>query len=59
MVKFYPSRKNIKNYLEDLRATIPDYQRGYSWEQDQVGDFINDLEDESHREETSEYFLAP
>ncbi|GAA3193599.1 DUF262 domain-containing protein [Lentilactobacillus kefiri] len=59
MVKFYPSRKNIKNYLEDLRATIPDYQRGYSWEQDQVGDFINDLEDESHREETSEYFFGP
>ncbi|WP_179394518.1 DUF262 domain-containing protein [Lacticaseibacillus absianus] len=59
MAKFHPERFSIKNYLDDLRATIPDYQRGYSWEQDQVGDFMDDLIDENRRSTGSEYFFGP
>jgi len=34
---------NIKQIFEDKILRVPDYQRGYSWEKEQLSDFWNDL----------------
>ncbi len=54
-----PSRVSLKIFFESLKAEIPDYQRGYSWENDQINDFLNDLNDERKRTKDSEYFFGP
>ncbi|WP_395319215.1 DUF262 domain-containing protein [Fructilactobacillus frigidiflavus] len=36
----------IKEYLTSLNAEIPDYQRGYSWENTQISQFLEDLTEE-------------
>ena len=59
MAQFDSARYKIGKYLSGLRASIPDFQRGYSWEQDQISDFMNDLIDETQRDENSEYFFGP
>ena len=33
----------LSNLFEKIVLRIPDYQRGYSWEQEQLTDFWNDL----------------
>lgn len=53
------NKKFIGEWLESIRAEIPNYQRGYSWEQDQIDDFLNDLNDESLESDSSEYFFGP
>lgn len=35
--------KKMKTFLNDY-YTIPDYQRDYAWEYDQLDDFISDLD---------------
>jgi len=44
----------IKNLLEE-KLTIPPYQRGYAWEEDEVGDFLEDFFE--HIKSKNEYYL--
>lgn len=45
--------RTIASYLQDNTYFVPDYQREYSWEQDQVDDFWQDLEGLLQSQETS------
>ena len=37
-------KKNLSNLLEGKIFCIPDYQRGYAWEQKQWNDFLQDID---------------
>lgn len=51
---------NLKEYLRALSAEIPDYQRGYAWENEQISQFLEDLVEEyianSDKSEKSYFF---
>ena len=51
------SVEGIGHLLSDRLLAIPDYQRAYSWELDEVGELWSDLAD-SIRADSSEYFLG-
>lgn len=48
-------------YLRQLKATIPTYQRSYEWGQDQILDFLEDLNSECDggSDTDSRYFFGP
>lgn len=37
---------NLQEYFRALSAEIPDYQRGYAWENEQISQFLEDLNEE-------------
>jgi uncharacterized protein with ParB-like and HNH nuclease domain len=48
----------LSNLFEKIVLRIPDYQRGYSWEQEQLTDFWNDLSNIFIRIENSFHFTG-
>lgn len=36
--------KSLQELFNNRIFRVPDYQRGYAWEQQQVGEFLDDLE---------------
>lgn len=38
------SQAKLGEFIRSREMKIPDYQRGYEWEEEQVSDFINDIE---------------
>jgi uncharacterized protein with ParB-like and HNH nuclease domain len=42
-------KENVSSFFsnENNQFIIPDYQRAYSWENDQYSDFFNDLYEQS------------
>lgn len=48
---------SMKTYLGN-HYYIPDYQREYSWEEDELNDFVKDLMDTTYIEEESEHFFG-
>src|SRR5688572_24982744 len=49
--------EGIGHVLRDRRLSVPPYQRGYSWEAEEVGDFWWDLR-AAYGSEASQYFLG-
>lgn len=48
----------ISNFLSQHTYYIPEYQRGYSWEQDQLDDFWQDLIQLTNDKDLSNHFLG-
>ena len=38
------NKQNLEQLLAGAVFSIPDYQRGYAWDEEQVNDFINDID---------------
>jgi uncharacterized protein with ParB-like and HNH nuclease domain len=51
------SAEGIGHLLSDRLLAIPDYQREYSWEEDEITELWNDLED-AISSNVPEYFLG-
>ena len=52
--------KSLKNILcdNDLFYQIPDYQRPYSWDKDELSDLIDDLADAHNHNKNEDYFCG-
>jgi Protein of unknown function DUF262 len=49
--------ENIAHMLADGFWSVPRYQRGYKWKEQQVNDLLNDIEN-AIQEKQAEYFLG-
>lgn len=58
MAKIEAEKKEFKKIFSDFWFEIPDYQRSYVWEKDQVCELLDDLWYAFENKENDEYFLG-
>lgn len=58
-MKMEAKNRTIRKLLEKYRFTIPDYQRSYSWKNEEINEFLEDLYNILHNEQAeSHHFLG-
>lgn len=51
-------KKELKSIFSDFWFIIPEYQRAYSWEEDQINDLLEDFLSSCQNRKDDEYFLG-